>query len=237
MKKLIHYLGMGSVKIPLLLLHTEVGEKWLEKCHEKIIRQMYRIETEFKPNHIIDTDKELVVSKDFIMFNYSNINPKYAKLVSCILRYNQVKGIWKEYLIGTDVIKIIRLYGYKKDLYLAHNMLHYLLNGFDRYFDNHVKKLRLRRRIRRAQGIKIVQEVDARKRTNQNISNKVKTLEYIIGFETKHINVIKDKLINDHILLNEKLDSRTYRNMKRITLKSVTSRKGIIQLNRIIWTG
>lgn len=231
---------METIKIPQLLLHTVVSKKWLEKSHEKVIKQLNTIDHVFRFKEKIDIYKDPIVMKDFEMYNLSNINVKYARLIKEVLDTFEVIGIWRNYLVGTDVIIGIRIYGYKNDVSFAHNMLHYLLNGFDRYYDNHTAELRRKRKNRRLLGIKIVQEVDARKRTNQNIKNKVDMILKILQDTTlvrcpyPIDRVRKKEFIITHIQEIEKIHFKRYRGQKEITVKTMYSRVGRITPNRLI---
>lgn len=218
------------MRVPLLILHENVSEKWLETCHEKIEIQLHRIE-----HHVYD-DLSDIVSHTFICDAYENINSRYAELIEIILIKHNVLAVWKEEFIPGTVEPIIGLtvYGSAINVKLAVNMISFCLNGFDRYYKRHVEELRLKRKRRRSRGITLPAEMDARKRTNQNILVKVNKLKTLI-FKYIHEPVRKDELlIADYIMKHEKLDARHYKGMINLTYKAVKSRSKIIQLNRII---
>lgn len=223
-----------------MTLKEQVGEKWLESCDKKVLNQFNKIDNNFK---LTPDFNDEITSVTFFKHNGTNISPKHAQLISLVLEKFDVIGIWKKHMYeGTiDSVTCVELYGYSRDLELCHNMLHFLLDGFDRYFDNHVKELRRRRHLRRMQCIRIINEIDARRRTNVNISNKVKVLVDMISKQSRilripyaHSLVGKKKNILKVLLAYEKVDYKKYRGQKEPTIKTMYSRIGHIQLNRLV---
>ena len=223
-----------------MTLKEQVGEKWLESCDKKILNQFKKIDNNFKL--VPDFDDEIATAT-FFKYNGTNISPKHAELVSVVLEKFDVIGIWKKHMYaGTiDSVTCVELYGYSRDVQLCHNMLHFLLDGFDRYFDNHVKELRRKRHLRRMQCIRIINEIDARRRTNTNIANKVKVLVKLISEHPRILRMPyghpygqKKKNILKVLLSYEKVDYKKYRGQKEPTLKTMYSRIGHIQLNRLV---
>lgn len=227
------------MRVPLLILNERVSPKWLETCHEKVIKQLELSSSYHKSNeNCCLPSHSSIENKVFTLDSYDNITGKQTLLIKVILEHYNVFGIWRELTIPDTVETIIGLdiFGFPEELKFAHNMIHFLLNGFDRYYYIHVQELRRKKLNRRAIGKKLPMEMDARKRTNQNIKVKVDKLIDIINSSTYcNLSRYKRKLILEHILEYEKLDRRAYgKPTSDITVKLVKSRKGLIQLNRII---
>jgi len=225
-----------------LTIKKKISDKWLEQCHHVIKEHLILFD-----NHAFYSNK-IQGTIDYVPFirnNGQSITPKYAQLIKAVLKQFDVIGVWKESLYpGTiDTVIILELYGYTEELKLCHNMLDYLINGFDKYFDEHVSRLRKARQVRRFKGTPLFNEIDARKRTNMNIMRKVRVLEelldnfqvfYNIPYTYPKGRTTKLKDILDIILSYEKLNYRVYRGQKGPTLKTLYARKGHIQLNRLV---
>lgn len=223
------------MRVPVLILQDKVSEKWLERCHEKIEAQLDH-SLDYLSLYRDESDMGNIVTATFMLDSYADLTPRIAGLVQLILERYEVVGIWREQIIHntSEVVIGLKLYGYNLDLKFAMNMLSYTLNGFDLYYSRHVKELRKKRMNRRARGTKLPFEVDARKRTNQNIEVKIKKLCHILYTKRLEHKPEKIKEITEYVMAHEKLDHRNFRGMKNITVRAVKSRMFKIQLNRLV---
>jgi len=223
------------MRIPTLPLRKSVSDKWLEKCNKSLGNYLSKVME-------LDNTKQKITPYTFQAYNGSNINPKYCLFISHLFQTLGVIGIWKKdfYPNSVDPITSLKIYGEAHKVKMAKSCLHYIIDGMENYFEVHVQVLRRKRHSRRSRRVKLIQEVDARKRTNQNIMNKLIVIEYNLysinklatgnlrlGLEEKWEIL---KIIQEH----EKIDYRNYRGMKKISMKSMYSRKNTIQLNRLV---
>lgn len=223
------------MRIPTLPLRKSVSDKWLEKCHKSLdvyLQKVMNLEI-VDENYVRDT---------FQVVNGSNINPKYCILISNLFQALGVIGVWKKdfYPGSIDPITSLKIYGKAQKVKMAKNCLHYLIDGMENYFEVHVQVLRKKRHSRRTRRIKLIHEVDARKRTNQNIMNKLMVIEYnLFCFNKLACGKLRldsqEKLAIIQIIRElETIDYRNYRGMKKPSVKSMYSRKNTIQLNRLV---
>lgn len=226
---------LKKMKPPRLILSNKISPKWLETCHEKMDRQLLK-SSKFLQDTNRSYDNQILVigHHDFYLESLNTMTEKYAGLVKVILVQTGCAGVWKRFLIDGVTLTGVRIYGTDVNIKLAITIFNFIFNGFERYYDAHVRELRNKRHNRRQRGIKLPFEVDARKRTNQNLANKAETLTKLILSHTEAHSIQRSEVVEHFIFSYEKFDLKRFKGMQTPTIKSAKARLGKIQLNRII---
>lgn len=224
--------------IPKLYIKQHTSDKWLENSSKVLQNFLDKLEKNYRCE-ILEVNPD-VYSKLLVKDNFTDINKKYANLISLVLDKLNVVGIWKNTLIPNTIEPVIslKIYGSQFNVNIAHNILSYIINGLDKYYEIHVRDLKKKKHVRKVMRKKLPGDMDVRKRTNQNIKNKLEQLEYIIGGifpfsnskeKTKYINYVVRILE-----VSEKVDYKSYRGMKNPSIRSMYARKGRIYINRLV---
>lgn len=222
----------------LLLVTTPTANFWLERCHRPIINSLKYLRDERKLWTILKSTE--IIHRDYICSSPVNIHAKYVPLLKSIYDTLEVIGLFKEFIYRdtNESVIGIRIYGYDENVNIAWKFTNYIIEGTMGYYVTHVKRLRAnrancRRRIKKM----VYHKVDARKQTNQNIDNKLKMLQDIVeksGCGPSHLKKVYLGIIFSRMQRYEKIDFKQYRNMKNMTMKAATSKKGKVQKNRIL---
>ena len=180
---------------------------------------------------------EPVVQKVFKPFTYTDLQVKHIKVIRYLLELMECKAVWVTQLTpdGMSTYITIEIFGFKEDVRLVENYLNYFINGSIKASINIQKELR---RLK----------INARRKKQYLSYNSVtKATEligsYLIELETELSNLpsinsldknMKLDLIFQYIVNRKKLDVKRYKNLTKETIKSTTSKKGGIQLNRLV---
>lgn len=230
------------MKLSYPQIRKSVPEKWLEKCDKKLLHFIDQLETKnyFNEGYNLHYVTENLTHRDFKKRDLGDIKAKHTHLIQKILKLTSTVGIYKSVMIKGTIEPVIslRIYGYYRDVEVAMNLVKYFLDGTDLYYLQHVKELNRKRDSRRRRGVKLRQEMDARKRTNQNIKHKYETLVNILQQAIdKHHSVMREGKISlaiDKISNEEKIDYKQFRGMKTKSIRSMYARRGKVILNRLV---
>lgn len=214
-----------------LKLRDDISDKWIERCEKVLVKHLndYKSDIEINPEHYPSE----MHRKIFCPEKGINIKSRYAESLRLIFSHTHTIGVWKNVMVKGTIEPVIGLaiYGHKRNVEIALAIVVYLVDGMERYYDKHTLLLKRKKHVRAVmRKQKLPGELDVRKRTNLNIQNKLKVIvnrlsDNVPGAFIETIKYIQDK---------EKIDYKKFRNMNTVSYRSMVSRKGVIQLNRIV---
>lgn len=223
-----------GLKVKRLVIRNSTSDKWLERCSRVLDVHLHNV---ISSGYLDKVKQDNIVSRLYLTRNGSDIHEKYAELISYIFETLGVVGIWKmDFVPGTvDPIIGVKIYGLKDNVNYAYNYLEYIIDGIDSYYEVHVKNLKKKNHVRRVMRRTLPHNIDARKRTNKNIENKINALKriFLLNYPSSLKKFLTRSIIK-FIQEKEAIDYKKFRNMKTPSKSSMYSRFGKIQLNRLV---